>query len=159
MTNNNPENQFNEESREANVPGGEASNSRLSKAKLKEYGKQGLSPLVEIAQKYQGDIDPYLSAISKALNAAAGSISQDDSNEAEKSIGNLCTEAANWFEDAKGRLGNKNYSDFLSFIEEEGRKHPGILFSASYLAGIFLGRIGRHIGRETISGASESTVH
>lgn len=159
MTDTKLENQINDEGYEANVPGGMAGGSSIPKNKLKEYGKHGLAPLTQLAQKYQGELGPYLSAISKAFNAGAESLKSEEASETEKSLSRFFSEASVWFENAKEKLGNNNNNEIFSFIEDEGQKHPGMLFSASYLAGIFLGRVGRHLGRDLNSGKSESTVH
>lgn len=148
-----------EESRtgqEANRPG-------FSADKLKDYGQKSLAPIIEVLHKYQGEIGPYFSAISQGLqggadalrkplsDAGAGAeIEAEVSSDANRVIAEWFQDAADWLRVARQKIDEPDKEAILNYIQDEARRRPGFIFSASYMAGLLFGRLGRHIGKYAI---------
>jgi hypothetical protein len=137
--------------------------------KLKNHGKKSLAPVIEVLHKYQNEINPYFDAITKGLKAGAdalqdsttapsseSAVNQDTRSSANQFIGSWFAEAANWFSEVKQKLALENIDEVTAFLNEQGRRNPGMIFSSSYLAGLAFGRIGRHIGRQKNQQSSSS---
>jgi hypothetical protein len=145
-----------ENSFEANGPGIEENSSdnlreeksgfEETESKFKQYGKKSLAPLISLMHKYKSEVDPYFSAIDKGLNGAINAFGEEQ-NEAEKSVSKWFQEASHWVSGAKEKFQSSSPKELLQFLEEEARKHPGLMFSSSYIAGMAFGRLGRHFGR------------
>lgn len=161
MINNTGINQPPDSRSEGNIPLNEAYEetlSVLSVNKLKKYGKKSLSPLIELAHKYQDDITPYFDAISKGLQGGVDSLSRPTDErggdvqvntkiiEAEKVVAGWFKEAVDGLNGARTKLSGSGPQEIMDYIETQASKHPGVMFSSSYLVGLFIGRIGRHIG-------------
>lgn len=131
---------------EANLPN-EDTYASSAKSKLKDYGKKSLSPLLGLMQKYRGEFNPYFSAISKGIEGGMNVLSQENATPEERYVGEWFREASAWFGEVRTKLESKNIEDVIAYLEAESRENPGMTFSTSYLAGLFLGRIGRHMGR------------
>jgi hypothetical protein len=203
MINNNSTYGNNENAQETNSPldGANASSTMDSlrnklpagaESKFREYGKKSMAPLVDLLNKYQGDITPYFNAVGKGLQGAVDALSTPSSNlqnvasnagdalggaiggsvgeeisssttssssEADIAVAGWFREAANWFNGAREKISSGNTKDLLNFVEAEGRRSPGLLFSSSYVAGLVLGRMGRHMGRQrAMSNASTTST-
>ncbi len=129
------------------------SNSKIGQ--IKDLGRKSLEPLVGVLSRHKGDFSPYLDALTKALQSGAQSLQGDQSSEAEKYIAQYFTEGADWLGQWKNKLHVNSPDEFMSLLEEEGKKRPAILFGASYFAGLILGRFGRHLGK-TMSSSTEN---
>lgn len=110
-------------------------------------GKKSLGPLLNVLAKHKSDVSPYLDALTKALIAAAESLKGEEAPEAETFVAGYFSDGAAWLARWKDKLAGQSPDDILTFLEEEGQKHPAILFGTSYVAGLMLGRFGRHIGK------------
>lgn len=141
------ENQDFEQSAQSNSEANNPSAEPGGIGKIKSYGQKSLGPLINLLQKYQTDVTPYFDAIGKGLEASTNSLAQEGSTDAEKNVSEWFREAHQWFDQVKSRLNSRDSSELLRFIEEQGRQHPGAMFSASYFVGLFIGRMGRHIGK------------
>lgn len=131
-------------SQEGNLPQAEPQSS----SKLKEYGKKSLSPFVDLIRQYKGDIGPYISALSKGLQAASDAFeTPQEKSEPEQVVSGWFREVNNWFTGAREKIESSNEEDFLRFLEEEARARPAVMFSSSYIAGLLFGRMGRHLAR------------
>ena len=124
---------------------------------VKELGKKSLEPLVSVLGKHKADFSPYLDALTKALRSGAESLQNEQAGEAEKFIGRYFSDGAEWITQYKDKVAGQSPDQVMSFLETEGRKHPAILFGASYFAGIILGRFGRHLGKTMRS--SSDNIH
>ena len=124
---------------------------------VKDLGRKSLEPLMGVLSRHKGDFSPYFDALTKALTSGAQSISTDQSSEQEKFIAQYFTDGAAWLTQWKEKLSSHSTEDFMSLLEEEGKKRPAILFGASYFAGLILGRFGRHLGKTMKS--SEENIH
>lgn len=122
---------------------------------VKDLGRKSLGPLVGVLSRHKGDFSPYLDALTKALQSGAQSLQNDQSTDAEKFIAQYFTEGATWLGQWKEKLHFNSAEEFMSLLEEEGKKRPAILFGASYFAGLILGRFGRHLGK-TMRSSSEN---
>lgn len=122
-------------------------NGPVSVAKLKEYGKQAYAPIVNVLYKYQDEFTPYLGALVKGLQGGAESLNREGSSEAEKYVSQFFTEAADGLGQASEKLDSKDINSITSFLSEQAERRPSVMFSTSYVAGIILGRLGRHIAR------------
>lgn len=155
MTNDTGEFKEGTNSSEGNMP---LNDNPTTPHQVKDYGKKSLGPLIDLVHRYQDDINPYLNALSKGLEAAAGTLNQSESSEAERMIGNWFSEADNWFKGVQEKIKSTNKKDFMNFLEEEARLRPGIMFSSSYVAGLILGRMGKHMNRLRATKTSD-TIH
>lgn len=143
---------------EGNIPQGGKLRSKLpegAESKLKDYGKKSLAPVLDLVHKYQDDISPYFTAIQKGLQGALNAFNQEGGEEAEKVVAGWFREASEWFTTAGEKLRSQEPRDLLNYLEEQGRKSPGLLFSSSYIAGIAFGRMGRHIFRKTMENVTD----
>lgn len=120
-------------------------------AKLKEYGKEAYGPLVNIIYKYQDEITPFFASLEKALEGAISALSDEESTEADRMIGDWISDARQSLTEGKDRIQGKDKSEIISFVEDQARQKPALAFASSYVVGLFLGRIGRHIGRKGFS--------
>ena len=119
--------------------------------RIKDYGKKSLTPLLSLIQKYHTEIDPYFNAIVKGIEAGRQALHQENASSEEKYVGEWFNEASSWFNDVRQKLNSKNLDDVLQYLDLNARHHPGMTFSTSYLAGLFLGRIGRHLSKDKSS--------
>jgi hypothetical protein len=129
--------------------------------KFKEFGKKGLAPLVDLVHRYQGDITPYLSAIDVGIQGAIDALRNAEGEQAEathQSVAQWFTEAQTWFGGAKEKLSSKSPSDLLNFLETEARQRPAVMFASSYVVGLVVGRLGRHLARLGTKVASSATA-
>ena len=169
MINNTSNFEENRQSQEANGP-------RISSSKLKDYGQKSLTPILEVFHKYQSDVEPYFTALADGLQSGADALRGSDKvNTVDSSISSVTqnqaatsrdpkefvagwfSDAANWLNTAKDKMKSSDAKALIGYVEEEARKNPGFIFSASYLAGIIFGRLGRHIGRQATKGKVSST--
>lgn len=141
MANNNNAFGGDEISQEASLPQEQSS-------QFKEYGKKSLAPFVDLIHQYQNDISPYLSALSKGLQAACDSFQESEQMpEADRVVSGWFNEINRWFVGAREKINSGDEKDFLRFLEDEARAHPAAMFSSSYIAGLLFGRMGRHMAR------------
>ncbi len=136
---------------EANGPTNEASSTAGSSDKMsmmKGFGRKGLGPIIDVFSKHQGDLNPYLQSIDKALRAAITSLNEDSSSEADRTVGRWVSGASTWMTGASDKLKTTSPKDLLNFLEEEARSRPALMFSVSYVAGLLFGRVGRHVGSQ-----------
>ena len=136
---------------EANGPTNEAEQSIGSTDKMsmmKDFGRKGLGPILEVFTKHQGDLNPYVQSIDKAFSAAITALNAEGATEADRTIGSWVTQASTWMMSASDKLKSTNPKDLLNFLEEEARARPGLMFSVSYVAGLLFGRVGRHVGSQ-----------
>jgi hypothetical protein len=142
---------------EANEPSKDEQNAGISLKRLKDYGEQGLSPFIELLHKYQGNLDPYLTAISKGLQGAQSALSTEQATPQEKTVHHWFEQASQWFSDFQNNLSVKSPREVLHYVEDQARKNPGLMFSVSYVGGLFMGRLGRQIGKKIKQSKTSST--
>ncbi len=126
----------------------EGANGPVSVTKLKEYGKKAYGPIVDVVSKYQDEFTPYINALVKGLQGGAERLGQDNASEPEKYVSRFFQEAASGLEQAGKKLESKDMNAITSFLQEQAEKRPSIMFSTSYVVGLFFGRLGRHIARQ-----------
>lgn len=126
--------------------------------KVKDVGRKGLAPIVDVLHRHRGDINPYIDAIGRALKAGVDSLNQDNANDADRTVSGWFSEASQWFDDLKTRFDSTNGSDLISYIEEEGQRRPGFMFAISYVAGLGFGRMGRHLGQRKVNDIQNPTA-
>lgn len=139
---------------ETNEPNGEnaGAKSPISVTKLKEYGMKAYRPLVDVVFKYQDEFTPYLTALAKGLQGGKESLSREGSTEAEQYVSQFFQQAADGLTQACQKLESKDVNGITTFLSEQAEQRPSVMFGTSYIAGIFFGRLGRHIARK-------STIH
>lgn len=125
----------------------EAGRTPFGQESVKTLGKKSLEPLVSVLGKHKSDFSPYLDALTKALKSGAEALQKEDAGEAEKFIGRYFSDGLEFIGKWKDKLSSQSPDDVMKFLEEEGKKHPAVLFGASYFAGMILGRVGRHLGK------------
>ncbi len=118
--------------------------------KLKEYGLKAYRPLVDVVFKYQDEFTPYLKAMAKGFEGGRESLSREGSSEAEKFVGQFFQQAADGLNLACEKLESKDVGALADYLSEQAEQRPSVMFSTSYIAGIFFGRLGRHIARKGI---------
>jgi hypothetical protein len=126
--------------------------SPISITKLKEYGTKAYKPLVDVVFKYQDEFTPYLSALAKGLEGGKQSLSREGASEPERYVAQFFQQAADGLNQACQKLESKDVNAITTFLTEQAEQRPSVMFSTSYIAGIFFGRLGRHIARK-------STIH
>ena len=121
--------------------------SPVSISRLKEYGKKAYAPLVNVVFKYQDEFTPYLNALSKGLEGGVNALNKEGSSEAERYVSQFFKEAADGIKVACQKLDAKDPKAFTDYVSEMAEKRPSIMFSTSYIAGLFFGRLGKHIAK------------
>lgn len=117
----------------------------VSVEKLKEYGMKSYAPLLNVVFKYQDEFTPYLEALAKGLKGGVDSLNQENSSEAERYVGQMLSEAAEGINQASLKLKAKNVSELTGYLTELADRRPSLMFSTSYIAGMFFGRLARHV--------------
>lgn len=117
------------------------------KSGLKQYGLAGLKPFAELLEKYESDLTPYLGQMEQGLRLGAQGLrqQQNEATEQREFVANLFDDGADWFHFLSEKITAKNLDQTLSYIEQEGRKHPTLFFSMAYFTGAIIGRLGRHL--------------
>lgn len=113
--------------------------------KLKEYGKKSYTPLLNVVFKYQDEFTPYLEALAKGLKGGVDSLNAENSSEAEKYVGQMLSEAAEGINQASLKLKAKNVNELTGYLTDLADRRPSLMFSTSYIAGMFFGRLARHV--------------
>lgn len=165
MMNNTENYEFDQNSSEANVPLDEAQGDlqqmkgSLPINKLKEYGKQAYAPLVQVVHKYQDEISPFISAMTRGLQGGVEALNGENASEADKLVAGWFREAADGLTEAQNKISSSDINEMVNFIEGQARKRPSFMFTSSYLTGLFFGRIGKHIGRKALSKKADQGLH
>lgn len=120
-------------------------------ARLKEIGFKGLTPLLNVVKKHKEDVNPYFDSIDKALKAAVASLNQDQATATDRKVSGWLNDGAGWVRDLKSKFDSMQTQDLLNYVEEEASKKPGMMFAVSYITGIAIGRLSRHLGH-SVSG-------
>jgi hypothetical protein len=123
-------------------------NGPVSVTKLKEYGKKAYMPLVEVVNKYQDEFVPYLSALAKGLQSGVETLGKEGATEPEKYVSQFFKEASDGLNKACEKLQAKDANALATFLSDQAEQRPSLMFSTSYVAGLFFGRLGRHIARQ-----------
>lgn len=113
--------------------------------RLKEIGLKGLTPLLTVVQKHKNELNPYFEAIEKAMQAGVSSLNMTTGSVAEKKVGSWLADGASWVKEIKSKLETTQSRDLITYLENEARGRPGLMFAVSYVAGLAFGRIGRHL--------------
>lgn len=133
-----------------NLESDSGTKSPITVTKLKEYGLKAYRPLIDVVYKYQDEFTPYLTALAKGLEGGKESLSREGSSEAEKYVAQFFQQAADGLNQACQKLESKDINALTSFLSEQAEARPSVMFSTSYIAGIFFGRLGRHVARKGI---------
>lgn len=115
----------------------------MTRERLKEYGKEAFTPMVNLLFKYQDQLAPYLNSIVKGLDAAARELRQETSSTEDNYIGNYFNDASRSLEGVVTKLNEKDVEKMNEFIKEQSDKHPGVMFGSSYVIGLVCSRIVR----------------
>jgi hypothetical protein len=126
--------------------------------KVKDVGRKGLGPIVDVLHRHSGDINPYIDAIGRALKAGVDSLNQKNASDADRTVSGWFGEASQWFEHLKTRFDSTSGIDLITYLEEESRRRPGFMFAISYMAGLGLGRMGRHLGQRKVNDIQNPTT-
>lgn len=137
---------MNEEQMNSDIETG--AKSPISITKLKEYGTKAYQPLINVVYKYQDEFTPYLTALAKGLEGGKESLSREGASEAEQYVAQFFQQAADGLNQACQKLESKDINALTTFLTEQAEQRPSVMFSTSYIAGLFFGRLGRHIARK-----------
>jgi hypothetical protein len=121
---------------------GQGANGPVSRDKLKDYGKKAYQPFIEILGRYQDEFTPYFEALATGLEAGAQKLTGEGAKSQEQYVANFFRESANVLNSACQSLRSKDYRALKEFIDEASKKNPSLIFSASYLMGMFFGKVG-----------------
>jgi hypothetical protein len=113
--------------------------------KLKEKGKKAYTPLLSVLHKYRDHFTPYLDALSHGLRAGAERLEGDVATEADRFVSRFFRETADGVIEARQRLSTKELSSFTDYVVDLANRKPGLMFGTSYFAGLFVGRLSRHV--------------
>ena len=126
---------------------------RLSK--LKEYGQEAYRPFVELLLQYQDAFVPYLRSLSRALHSGAEGLTGErvrlTSTEVDHLVSALFQDSASGVDEIIKFLEEKNVGAISTFLKSMSDKKPTLAFSTSYVVGLILGRVTKHIIAETKS--------
>lgn len=115
------------------------------RSKLKDYGKKSLGPISQLLDRYQGELMPYVEAMVKGLETASESLRLNEPTVAQSTVSSWFGETATWLNETKTKLTSGDSRTFITYLEERTQKQPGLAFTSSYIVGIALGRLGRHV--------------
>lgn len=121
--------------------------SPVSVTKLKEYGMKAYVPLLNVVTKYQDEFTPYINALTKGFQGGVDCLQKEGSSEPERYVAQFFKEASDGLKMACEKLESKDVGALTSFLSEQADKRPSVMFSTSYIAGLFFGRLGRHVTR------------
>lgn len=132
----------------------------ISTQKLKDYGREAYVPFFNVVTKYQDEFIPYLNALSKGLQGSVDTLRKEGATEEEQYVSRFFEEASVSIRSACEKFQAKDMDSINSFVSDLGTKKPGILFGASYIAGLFFGRLGRHVAnqRKTEKNVPSTTI-
>lgn len=122
------------------------SNSQITTL-LKDFGRTGLAPFVQLLEKYQDELIPYLQSIGEGLRLGAQGLKTptgEKSDQAHLFVAHLFEDSASWFQKLSQQIGDKNLDQTLDYLQQEGSKHPSLFFSLSYLTGAAIGRLSKY---------------
>jgi hypothetical protein len=121
----------------------EADDWRLSK--LKDYGTEAYRPFVELLFKYQDAFVPYLRSLSRGIHSGGTALSVDQSTEVDRFVSRLFNDTANGLDELIRVLEGKDTKAITTFLKSISDKRPSLAFSTSYVAGLVIGRITKHV--------------
>jgi hypothetical protein len=124
---------------------GQGAHGPLSTERLKEYGIKAYVPLLKVVTKYQDEFTLYLSALSKGLRGGAEVLSQQGASDEERFVSSFFKEAVSGLDQATEKISGKDPHALSAYLSDFAARKPSLMFSTSYLAGIFIGRLGRHL--------------
>lgn len=139
-----------------------------SRNKIQEYGTKSLGPFVDILTKYEDLVTPYVDALVQGLQGGAESLRRENQNQAEKYVSNFFSQASSNLKEMKEKLQEKDVRSIQDTLSSLSNEKPSFLFATSYLAGVFFGRLGKHLasGSSPVknptpvqSGPSDQLIH
>src|SRR5690554_6436283 len=110
----------------------------MGKDKLREYGREGLAPLMELFNRYGKDLGRYIKHVETGLERGfealrsnkdsegkdqegkGGEGAQSESEERQM-VASWFEEGAKWVGKLEEQLENKNSDELLEFVERQGR--------------------------------------
>src|SRR5690606_16790693 len=116
----------------------------ITKDKLKEYGKESFTPILNLLFKYQDQLTPFFESVTKGLEAARKELQSEGGSKEDQFIGGYFSDACEWMKKASSHLGEKDLDKFNAFIKEQSDSRPGVAFGSSYLIGLVASRLIRH---------------
>lgn len=122
--------------------------------RVKEYGKKISAPLLDVFLKYQDEFTPFLEALAEGLEAGAMRLRKEQLTEPQKYVSTLLEEASVGIREAGRRLQTRDVSELSRFLSTLAEKNPSLMFGISYGAGIFIGRLSRHLITERTARAT-----
>jgi hypothetical protein len=120
-------------------------NSPVSVDKIKEYGKKAYGPLLNVLHKYQDEFAPYLNALAKGLQGGVDSLTKEGASGPEKYVSQFFQEAADGVNEASRKLESRDVNELSNYLSNVAEERPGLIFSTSYVVGIFFGRLAKNI--------------
>lgn len=129
--------------------------SPISSVRLKEYGMKAYEPIISVVFKYQDEITPYFRAIQNGLRGGADALKQENSSSEDRYVAGFFHDAAEGLEQALKKLEARDPKAFSDYVSDLSGKRPSLMFSTSYIAGLFFGRLSRHFARHQVHSSAQ----
>lgn len=118
------------------------------KDRMKHVGEAGAGPFIELLHNYRGNVLEVMDAIEDGLRAAHRKLSESGSKSTQL-VANQFSSGADMIERLRGPVASGQKDDLFKMIESQGSDHQEMVFAASVIAGMIVGRIGRYSSQAT----------
>jgi hypothetical protein len=118
-----------------------------AKVKAKEYGQEALKPIMNVLKKNHSLIEPYFGSVEKALRGAVEALNGENSSDSDQRLAGWIKSSQQMIEQSQQSLQNQDYSSIAEKLQQIAQRNPAVAFVGSYIAGLGLGRIGRHVAK------------
>ena len=115
----------------------------FTRENLMEFGKKGMSPFLNVLHKYRDDVMPFFECVKVGCDAASRELSSRESQSSSRIVGSWFSELGSFAEEARLKLEEDDPRGLFEFVKEKSQKRPGMMFSTSYLLGLFAGRLSK----------------
>ena len=115
----------------------------FTRENLLEFGKKGMTPFLDILHRYRDDVTPFLESIKIGCDVASRELGGRDDHSSHKIVGRWFGEISNFVDTSCQKLQEEDAQGLLDFVKVESQKRPALMFSTSYLLGLFAGRLSK----------------
>ncbi len=122
---------------------------RSTKGKIKEYGQEALKPFAQVLKNNHSIITPYIESVQKALRGSLNALEQENASSSDRRLAEWMRSLQGIVEQSRSEVKNQDYSGLLDKIGQFAQKNTALAFVGSYVAGLGLGRIGRHVAHKS----------
>lgn len=115
----------------------------LTRENLLEFGKKGMTPFLDILHRYRDDVMPFVDSIKIGCEAATRELGSRGTDSAHKIVGQWFNEIGSFVDESRQKLQEEDSRGLFEFVKEKSQKRPALMFSTSYLLGLFAGRLSK----------------